>query len=69
VSAHGPPRLYFEPLKLLNFDLNADPDPAPKIMRIQICYPVGYDLKTRARPHTVNPGPTLQRKKQAKIKD
>jgi hypothetical protein len=26
VSVHGPPRLHFEPLKLLNFDLNADPD-------------------------------------------
>jgi hypothetical protein len=23
-----PPRPYFEPLKLLNFDVNADPDPA-----------------------------------------
>ncbi len=28
VSIHGPPRLHFEPLRLLNFDLNADPDPA-----------------------------------------
>jgi hypothetical protein len=28
VSDHGPPRLYFEPLKLLNFHFNADPDPA-----------------------------------------
>ncbi len=28
MSGHGPPRLYFEPLKLLNFDINADPDPA-----------------------------------------
>jgi hypothetical protein len=28
VSVHGPTRLYFEPLKLLNFDLIADPDPA-----------------------------------------
>jgi hypothetical protein len=26
VSIHGPPRLYFEPLKLLNFDFNADSD-------------------------------------------
>ncbi len=25
------PRLYFEPLKLLNCDLNVDPDPASKI--------------------------------------
>ncbi len=24
---HGLPRLYFEPLKLLSFDFNADPDP------------------------------------------
>jgi hypothetical protein len=24
----GPLRLYFEPLKLLNFDINRDPDPA-----------------------------------------
>jgi hypothetical protein len=30
VSVHGPTRLYFEPLKLLNFDLIADPDPAFK---------------------------------------
>ncbi len=39
VRVHGPPRLYFEPLKLLDFDnadpdpdfhLNADPDPASK---------------------------------------
>jgi hypothetical protein len=28
VSVHGPPRLHFETLKLLNFDNNADPDPA-----------------------------------------
>ncbi len=27
VSAHGPPLLYFEPLKLLYFDFNADLDP------------------------------------------
>jgi hypothetical protein len=27
VSVHGHPQLYFEPLKLLNFDFNADPDP------------------------------------------
>ncbi len=25
---HGPLWLYFEPIKLLNFDVNADPDPA-----------------------------------------
>jgi hypothetical protein len=40
VSVHSPQRLYFEPLKLLNFDLSVDPDlafhsktdpdPAPK---------------------------------------
>jgi hypothetical protein len=30
LNAHGPPRLHFEPLKLLNFDFNADPDPAFK---------------------------------------
>jgi hypothetical protein len=30
VSIHGPPRLYIEPLKLLNFDFDADPDPASK---------------------------------------
>ncbi len=28
MSVHGPPRLYFEPLKLLNFNSNTDPDPA-----------------------------------------
>jgi hypothetical protein len=27
VSVHGPPRLHFEPLKRLNFDFDADPDP------------------------------------------
>jgi hypothetical protein len=30
MSIHGPPRLYFKPLKLLNFDFNADLDPAAK---------------------------------------
>ncbi len=28
MSVHGPLRLYFEPIKLLNFNSNADPDPA-----------------------------------------
>jgi hypothetical protein len=28
VSVHGPTRLHFKPLKLLNFDFNAGPDPA-----------------------------------------
>ncbi len=28
MSVHGPPRLYNEPQKLLNFDFIADPDPA-----------------------------------------
>ncbi len=28
MSVHGPPRLYFKPLKLLIFDFNADPNPA-----------------------------------------
>jgi ABC-type bacteriocin/lantibiotic exporter with double-glycine peptidase domain len=28
MSVHGPPRLHFEPLKLLSFDVNADPDSA-----------------------------------------
>jgi hypothetical protein len=28
VSVHGPPRLYLELLKLLNFYFNTDPDPA-----------------------------------------
>ncbi len=28
MSVHGPPRLHFEPQKLLNFDDNADPDSA-----------------------------------------
>ncbi len=28
LSVLGPPRLHFEPLKLLNLDFNADPDPA-----------------------------------------
>jgi hypothetical protein len=37
-----PPRLYLEPLKLMNFDFNGDPDPALKILRIRICNPVGY---------------------------
>jgi hypothetical protein len=29
VSVHGPPQIYFEPLKPLNFAFNADPDPDP----------------------------------------
>jgi hypothetical protein len=29
VSVHGPPRLFFEPLKPLNFFFNADLDPDP----------------------------------------
>jgi hypothetical protein len=37
-----PPRLYLEPLKLMNFDFNEDPDPALKILRIRICNSVGY---------------------------
>ncbi len=28
MSVPGPPRLHFEPQKLLNFEANADPDPA-----------------------------------------
>jgi hypothetical protein len=28
VSGHAPPKLHFEPLQLLNFDFNADLDPA-----------------------------------------
>ncbi len=28
MCAHGHPRPYFNPLKFLNFDFNADPDPA-----------------------------------------
>ncbi len=28
MRVHGPPWLYFERLKLLNFDFKADPDPA-----------------------------------------
>ncbi len=35
VSVHDPPWLNFEPLKLMKFDLNADPDPDP-VMWIQI---------------------------------
>ncbi len=47
MSVHGPPRLYFEPLKLLNFNFNAeqhsafysnkDPDKASK----NYAYPCG----------------------------
>jgi hypothetical protein len=49
LSVHGPPRLYFEPLKLLNFDFyadtdpdvhfNGDPDPVSKKMWIRIRNP------------------------------
>ncbi len=28
LSVYGPPRLHFKSLKLLNFDFDADPDPA-----------------------------------------
>jgi hypothetical protein len=31
--------LYVEPIKLLNFDYNADPIKLPKSMRIRICNP------------------------------
>jgi hypothetical protein len=51
VSVYGPPRLYFEPLKLPNFPSNADPDPASKIMWIRIR----------------NPAKTLRLKKGAKM--
>jgi hypothetical protein len=47
VSVHCPARLHFEPLKLPNFDFNADPDldfhdnseqgQLPEIMRIRMC--------------------------------
>jgi hypothetical protein len=53
-SVHGPPRLYLEPLKLLNFDFNADQDSfftlmwirilLPKIMRIRIRNPAMNSL-------------------------
>jgi hypothetical protein len=40
VSVYGPPRLCFEPLKLLNCDFDADPpDPIFAIMRIRIQLP------------------------------
>ncbi len=29
VRVHGPPRLHFQPRKLLNFDVNEGPDPNP----------------------------------------
>jgi hypothetical protein len=28
VTAHSPPRLHYETQRLLNFDINADPDPS-----------------------------------------
>ncbi len=31
VSVHNSPRLYFEPLKLLHFDFDANPDPDPAV--------------------------------------
>ena len=31
VSVHGPPWLFFEPLELLNFDFNVDPNPDPDL--------------------------------------
>jgi hypothetical protein len=53
VSIHGPPRLYFEPVKLLTFVFKVDPVPdltfdslmririqLPKLMRIRIHNPV-----------------------------
>ncbi len=36
VSVHGPPRLYLNSQKLLNFDFNVDPDPAFPLMWIWI---------------------------------
>jgi|688.fasta_scaffold1591908_2 hypothetical protein len=41
LSLHGHPRLHFEPLKLLNFDLNADPSNAYGI-RIRNPNSLGY---------------------------
>jgi hypothetical protein len=35
ISVHCYPRLHLEPLKLLNFDFIADPDPAFPLIRIQ----------------------------------
>jgi hypothetical protein len=39
VSVHGPPRLCFEPLKLLNCDFAVDLDPIFAIIRIRIQLP------------------------------
>jgi hypothetical protein len=42
VSVHDPPRLHLVPLKLLNFDFNANPDPAPKYTGIANPYPQSW---------------------------
>jgi hypothetical protein len=42
VSVHGPPRLCFEQLKLLNCNFAVDPGPVFAIMRIRIQLPKNY---------------------------
>ncbi len=49
-SIHGPSLLWFEPLKLLNFDLDAYPDPLFTLMRIRIQLPKIMRIRIR------NPG-------------
>ncbi len=66
LSVYGPPRLFFEPLKLLNFDFNADPvpafhsnsdqDPTFQIMRIRTRNPgcnnlIRIHIKQKRRTH------------------
>ncbi len=42
VIVQSPPRLHFEPLKLLNSDIIADADPALTLMRIRALLPKKY---------------------------
>jgi hypothetical protein len=50
VSVHGPPRLHFKPLRLMNFAFNADPDPDP-------AFPSNADLDPASK---INAEPDLQ---------
>ncbi len=56
VRVHGPPRLHTEPLKLLNFDINANPafhsnaDPDPASQNIADPDPASQIIRTHADP-------------------
>jgi hypothetical protein len=56
VRVNGPPRLHFEPLKLLNFDFNANADPDPALHSNADPDPASKHNRFNADP---DPQPTL----------